>query len=626
CHASVVGGGGETFAAYCATTVKAGAPTTLAWHDRLGRSVKAAQRGFDGRFVVTKTEYDLMGTVQRQSMPRYADATTDQWQVRSYDRQGRLVLQIDPATDLATGNGNRATKHTYAGRRTTTRVQDNTLNDATPCAAGTACYETKSYTNVLGNVMYGLDAGNMATRSWIDANGKVVGVRDNEGVLTRASFDARGRRTQSIDPDQGLWTYAYNGLDELVSETDARGAVMTVTQRDTLGRVQQTTRTPPTPLPVGMTGDVLVDEWAYDPPNGAGQIAAIVRKRGASVAGAVQVWKEEYGYETTTRRPSTITSTIEGEAATWTSGVTYDSSGREATRSYPSGLVVRTDYTAWGQVRQLSNQNSGAIYWTATATDAWGKVTAETFGNGLTGTHTWAGSTGQARQLQWKNGAATIERFDYAYDPLGNLKTQQRDGVTESYGYDARQRLTATSLSSGGGVQFAYSDAGNLMRKTDFSAGGNAYSYGGNGCGPHGATGVAMPGGGTVTYACDANGNVVGGSALTASFDVENRPRTITRSASGSGGGSNDLIFRNGFEPGAAVDALQGGPTDGSMSYAYDAKGGRYVEIAASGTTRYGPNGYEKVIAGTATHRHELGPVVVSRVGTIDTVRYVLRD
>ncbi|MBL8299418.1 MAG: VCBS repeat-containing protein [Rhodanobacteraceae bacterium] len=619
-----VGGGGETQAAYCSTTVKVGAPSTLSWHDRLGRVVKTAQRGFDGRFIVSKTEYDLMGTVQRQSRPRYADAAGDQWQTFSYDRQGRVLRQVDPAADLAAGNGDRLTKHTYASRRTTTRVQDTGLSEAAPCAANTACYETRSYSSVLGAVLHTVDAGNAATRTWVDANGKTVGIQDVEGVLTRASFDARGRRTQSVDPDQGTWNFVTNGLDEPVSQRDGRGAVMAITQRDVLGRVRQLTHTPPQPVPTGMTNEVLVDEWFYDPANGAGQLDSVLRKRGGTAASAVQVWKESYGYEPATRRPATITSTLEGEAGTWTSSVSYDTSGREATRSYPSGLVVRTDYTSYGHLRQLSNHTSGATFWSATAADAWGKVTTEAFGNGLTGTHVWAGSTGQAKQLEWRSGATTLERFDYNYDALGNLKTQQRIGIVESYTYDPRQRLTTTTLSSGGSVSFGYSASGNLQRKTDFSAGGNAYSYGGNGCGPHGASSVIMPLGNTVTYACDANGNVIGGSALTATFDAENRPRSIVRSASGSGG-NNDLIFRNGFQPGAAQTGTSSA-NDGSMSYAYDAKGGRYVEIATSRTTRYGPNGYEKVIAGNVTHRHELGPVIVARVGSTDTVSYVLRD
>lgn len=627
CSAEVgtVGGGGETYAAYCSTTVKAGAPTTLAWYDLLGRPVKTAQRGFDGTFVVTKTEYDLMGTVKQQSMPRYASASGDQWQQRSYDRQGRVKQQTDPAIDLAAGNGNRLTKFTYAGRRTTTRVQDSTLSQTSPCAVNTACYETKSYTNVLGQPLYSVDAGNAPTRSWIDPNGKLVAVQDNEGVVTRASFDARGRRTQSSDPDQGSWTFVSNGLDELVTQTDARGAKTEVTQRDLLGRVRQLTRTPPASLPIGMTNDVLIDEWAYDPAGGAGQLDTVLRKRGTTVGNAVQVWKEAYGYETATRRPSTITSTLESEASPWTSSVTYDSSGREATRTYPSGLIVRTDYTSYGQMLRLSNATSSAVYWSANTADAWGKVTAETFGNGLTGTHVWAASTGQAKQLQWKNAGTTVESFNYSYDALGNLKSQQRGGITETYAYDARQRLTGTSLSGGGSVGFTYSASGNLLSKSDFSAGGSAYGYGANGCGPHGASSVALPVGGPITYACDANGNVIGGSALTATFDAENRPRTIVRSASGSGvAGGNDLIFRNGFEATSMLDP--GGATDGNMSFAYDAKGGRYVEIAAGRTTRYGPNGYEKVIAGSVTHRHELGPVVVARVGTTDTVSYVLRD
>lgn len=95
--------------------------------------------------------------------------------------------------------------------------------------------------------------------------------------------------------------------------------------------------------------------------------------------------------------------------------------------------------------------------------------------------------------------------------------------------------MTGTRLSSGGSVSFAYSAAGNLLSKSDFSAGGNAYGYGANGCGSHGVSGVALPVSGAITYACDANGNVIGGSALTATFDAENRPRTIVRSASGSG-------------------------------------------------------------------------------------------
>jgi RHS repeat-associated protein len=620
-----VGGGGEDFAVYCMTTVKAGAPTTLSWHDMLGRPVKAAQRGFDGRFIVTKTEYDLMGTVQRQSMPRYADAASDQWQVRSYDRQGRLTRQTDPATDLAAGNGDRLTKYTYAGRRTTVRVQDTTLSEGSSCAANsTRCYETRTYTNVLGQALYTADAAGAATRSWLDPNGKPVGIQDNEGVLTRASHDARGRRTQSIDPDQGLWTFVHNGLDELVTQTDARGAVTTVAQRDSVGRVRQLTRTPPSPLPAGMVNDVLVDEWIYDPVNGPGQLSSLARKRGTSVGNAVQVWKEAYGYEATTRRPSTITSTLENEPGTWSSGVTYDSNGREATRSYPSGLAVRTDYTAYGQLRRLSNNGSGAIYWTATAADAWNKVTAETFGNGLTGAHSNAASTGQSKQLLWKNGPAVVEQFDYAYDAFGNLKSQQRGTRVESYAYDVRQRLTTTAVSGGASVNFAYSASGNLLRKTDFSANGNAYSYGANGCGPHGASSVLMPTGSTVTYACDANGNVIGGSALSATFDAENRPRTILRSANGSGGDA-DLIFRDGFDP-TGSGSGSGGAIDGSASYAYDAKGGRYQEITTGRTTRYGPNGYEKTTTGTTTHRHELGPVVVARVGSVDTVSYVLRD
>ncbi|WP_133822034.1 RHS repeat domain-containing protein [Tahibacter aquaticus] len=143
-----------------------------------------------------------------------------------------------------------------------------------------------------------------------------------------------------------------------------------------------------------------------------------------------------------------------------------------------------------------------------------------------------------------------------------------------------------------------------------------------------------------VSYGCDANGNVISGSALTISFDVDNKPRSVMRSASGSVGvPGNDLIFRNGFQLGSAIDSApsntgsrqtvavtpEGG--DGSMSYAYDSNGMRYAETVIGGaTTRYGPRGYEKIIGGSTVHRHELGPVTVSRSGSTDTVSYLLRD
>ena len=605
-----IAGGGEERAVYCTTTVKQGSPTTVVWNDLLGRTVKAARRGFSGDFIITKTEYDLLGTVARQSLPRFSYAGSDLWQTRSYDRQGRLARQVDPAADLAVGNGNRLTRITYAGQSAVTRVQDTLLSETAACAAGTACFETRDYTTVLGNSPYQLDAAGTATRSWVDAHGKVVAVVNNMGVLTRSSYDASGRRVQSNDPDQGEWSYSYNGLDELTAKVDARGARTSVDSRDLLGRTLSISYTPPALLPAGMLGEVLLDEWHYDPAGGKGQLDYVLRKRGPSAAAAVEVWREKYLYEATTRRLAETDTTMEGEAM-WRTQFGYDGNGRETLRTYPQGLAVRSSYTDYGQLREISNQTSGALYWRAEGADSWGQVTSETFGNGIVGSHQSMDSSGQSRRLRWTLAGSVVAELTYSYDTLGNLKSQSRGGITESFSYDARQRLVGSSLSSGGSTAFGYDAAGNLLKKTDFStSAANAYSYGaaGSGCGPHAVTSVQLNTGNSVSYTCDANGNVIGGSTLTSVFDAENRARSLLRNPSSYGGAGEEPITQ-------------------PMDFSYDSKGSRYAETSGNTVTHYGPAGYEKLTQGRIRHRHELGPVVVNRTPRqLDYVVFKLRD
>jgi YD repeat-containing protein len=35
-------------------------------------------------------------------------------------------------------------------------------------------------------------------------------------------YDIRGNKTKINDPDMGTWTYAYNALGKLISQTDAK--------------------------------------------------------------------------------------------------------------------------------------------------------------------------------------------------------------------------------------------------------------------------------------------------------------------------------------------------------------------------------------------------------------------
>ena len=106
------------------------------------------------------------------------------------------------------------------------------------------------------------------------------------------------------------------------------------------------------------------------------------------------------------------------------------------------------------------------------------------------------------------------------------------------------------------------------------------------------------------TYGCDAAGNVTHGNELSAVYDFQNLPRRVQRT---------------------------GSPHPGSTAFRYAATGARYEEVTGSGvTTRLGVRGYEKVsgagVVSSPRHRHELGPVIVTRAGANEEVVYVTRD
>ena len=58
---------------------------------------------------------------------------------------------------------------------------------------------------------------------------------------------------------------------------------------------------------------------------------------------------------------------LDGQAGTWITSHTHDTNGREQTTGYPSGQVVKRDYTPFGELNKLSDNATGSVYWTATS-------------------------------------------------------------------------------------------------------------------------------------------------------------------------------------------------------------------------------------------------------------------
>ncbi|UXI70686.1 YwqJ-related putative deaminase [Tahibacter amnicola] len=476
-----------------------------------------------------------------------------------------------------------------------------------------------------GQILHTKDAKGGISRFWTDANGKVIALQDPQQVVSTSTYDALGRRTSMTDADQGTWQFRVNAFGEMLQQTDARNVVNTVTARDALGRVKQGTIVPPVSLPAGLSNDVFQDDYTYDPANAIGQIKDVTRRRGTSRTPSQnpEVWKSIYAYDAMSRPTGATTTISEGTPVTLTHSTDYDGYNRPSVYTYPSGLAVETTYTATGHRETLTKVGAATPYWKATAANSWGHTTGEIITASptlvLTGSHVDYGSTGQSKSMTWKQGAAEVDKVSYTYDSFGNLATQNRtaqgaSAANESYQYDTLQRLIKATT-NGVPTSYGYTASGNIRKKTDFSIDDDsAYTYNQNGCGPHGVSRVMLSGGGMQEYHCDANGNVIRGTNLTVLVDAENRPKTISRTST-----TTDIIFKHGFEAGPG----QTSTPSGTDSWAYSPLGERVYSVTSRGARYYGDSGYERV--GT-THIHELGPVIVTKVGATETVTIALRD
>jgi RHS repeat-associated protein len=621
-------GAGEDYAAWRVTTTQAGQPATVTWYDKLGRVVKNVVSGFNGP-VVTRTEYDVMGTVKQTSTPHYVSQAPYWTTFDKYDRLNRVTQKTAPGAELSPTRGDVRTTYTYTGATTAIKIRAVSI-PATCSSATNLCMDmTRSY-DVLGRLVKTTqalngDANYATSKYWYDGAGNPVAAQDAEGYVTRASYDALGRRTQVFDPDAGTSNFTYDALGELLTRSDARG-VLTTSGYDALGRIVRRTAVPPASAPTGLASDTVLDTWSYDPANGVGQLATQKRLRGpnrTSPDANPEVWRESYAYEADTSRPSTTTTrNAEGAVQVFTATQHYDAYGRPDVHTYPSGLSVRRGYTDQGHLKRLGNEATGVEYWSASAANAWGHVTQESW-NSVSGSHVDYASTGQTYRKSWI-GTGGSDQVTYGYDSFGNLVSQQRSlssggAPTESYVYDGLQRLTQASRPAGS-IDYGYTKSGNLARKTDYStSAANAYQYGGNGCGPHAVSQVQRATG-AATFQCDASGNLIGGSTIQATYDAWNLPRTLMRTQIVPGTPPcrrSDTIFCSGFE------VVPSTTTNGSTSWTYASDGSRSSEQSSRGLRLYGRNGYEQI---GALKVHELGPVVVTRSGTTDTVTAVLKD
>ena len=359
------------------------------------------------------------------------------------------------------------------------------------------------------------------------------------------AYDLRGRKTAMLDPDMGAWSYRYNALGELVSQTDAKGQTTAMTY-DKLGRM------------IGRSEPDLISTWTYDTcPKGVGKLCGAASDNGYS---------RSHGYDAL-GRPSTTRTTVD---TAYDSTVSFDANGRVSTQTYPTGFSVKHVYTALGYLAEVRNNTTNALYWKADTVDAEGRLTQQTYGNAITTTKIYNAASGRLTEILAGAGNA-VQNLSYQYDRIGNLTARQdyalggagggtpATALAESFQYDKLNRLTRHDAVSSGGAavttvtNLTFDALGNILYKSDVGA----YTYnasGANSVRPHAVTSVA--GAVNTSYAYDANGNLIAGHNRSVTYTSYNLPSRI----------------------------VQG---DKQLDFSYDPEHARSKQISAEGITIY---------------------------------------
>jgi RHS repeat-associated protein len=501
---------------YFVETESTGSAPSLVCYDAMGRafmSYSVNGGGVDGnaRIVVQKTEFDNMGRAYRSSLPYYLNESPAGWvESANYDILGRPTLLITPNDDVSGGLAYSSVS--YAGLVTTTTNAKGQVERVEKNAQGQVMRRVNNANAPPGSVergevTYAYDAfGQLLTTTVYKENGSTVS--------TSLAYDLRGRKISMVDPDMGIWSYAYNAAGELTTQTDAKGQITSM-QYDPLGRLVQREER------VSAGANPVVTTWAYDTASGA----AIGKLHTVTISGdnanASVGNNETYSYDSL-GRVNHSTRVINGQS--FTLHQSFDPTGRPLVSTYPSGFQVKNVYTALGFLKEVRRADSGLndLYWAADSYALDGRVNGEYYGNGMSVDQVYSQITGRLRLSQSgiSYAATRAQDLSYTYDVLGNVQTRNDNAMSrsESFAYDGLNRLTQHTVTGGAVVSLTYDSLGNITHKSDV---GN-YAY--DGSRRHAV--VETSGGSALagsTYSYDGNGNMLSGAGRSYTWTLANQ-------------------------------------------------------------------------------------------------------
>ncbi len=250
---------------------------------------------------------------------------------------------------------------------------------------------------------YNAQTGNATTNCTYDTMNRLTDIGDAVGNQTHTTYDLGGRKTGSIDPDTGTWSFGYDPIGKQTSQVDARGQVV-LTDYDALHR--------PTDTSGDLAKTVHLSHATYDAP---GQLGLAHDATSYDQSGNAYT-QTALAYDTKNRPTSsqvTVPNSATGLAGTYVFGAAYDLAGHQKSVTLPggpngsAGETVTAGFSNAGIAATLTSPSG--TYVNGSTYNSQGLLTGQTLGGptplALTRALTYEPITN--RLLTLKAGAAT---------------------------------------------------------------------------------------------------------------------------------------------------------------------------------------------------------------------------
>lgn len=306
-------------------------------------------------------------------------------------------------------------------------------------------------------------------------NGLTTTITSPTGIVDTKIVDLLGRLEKSIDNKKGEVNYAYDGAGNcktvkgpkttIIAEFDIIGNRTKLTDPD-LGTIE---------YKYNAYGELVYQKDAnknettitYD---SGGRIKTKLSKEGTTTytydtlkkGMLTSVTSPQYSQNFVYDSYGRITKLTEIiDSKTFSTYTTYDKFNRVDKITYPSSVsssgnfAVNHVYNSNGYLSEVKNSQSSQVYWKAKTMNARGQLEQFTLGNGLETTIKYNPQKGYITNIETpgKDSEKAIQNWTYTFNADGNLTSRKdnKRNMTESFEYDELNRLNRTFHQVGNG-------------------------------------------------------------------------------------------------------------------------------------------------------------------------------